>query len=101
MTLDQVVREFLIENELPEHKYFQSLQFGISCLRELNLDVTGVPVIVELPVSDSDTVDLPVDYINYISLGFCDDAGYFRELGKNNKICLNRTVYDRDWETQL
>jgi len=50
MTLDQTVREYLIENQYPEHRYIQALQFGISCLRELNLDVTGVPVSVDLSV---------------------------------------------------
>jgi len=94
MTLDQTVREYLIENQYPEHRYFQALQFGISCLRELNLDVTGVPVSVELSVSASDTVDLPDDYINYVRIGFCDSSGMFHELGRNNNICLNRSLDD-------
>lgn len=94
MTLDQTVREYLIENQYPEHRYFQALQFGISCLRELNLDVTGVPVIADLPVSDADTVDLPDDYINYVRMGFCDSSGNFHELGRNKDICLNRSVDD-------
>ncbi|MDB4301932.1 hypothetical protein N9924_00045 [bacterium] len=94
MNLDQTVREYLIENQYPEHRYFQALQFGISCLRELNLDVTGVPVTIDLPVSDSDTVDLPDDYINYVRIGTCDSAGNFHELGRNNNICLNRSIDD-------
>ncbi len=94
MTLDQVVREFLIEAQLPEHKYVQALQFGIACLRELNFDVTGVPSIKILTVNADDTVDLPKDYINYIRLGFKDSAGGFQELGRNNLIALNRNLDD-------
>tara|TARA_R110000772_G_scaffold155490_6_gene266582 strand:+ start:144 stop:914 length:771 start_codon:yes stop_codon:yes gene_type:complete len=94
MTLDQVVREYLIEHALPDHKYFQALQLGISCIRELNFDVTGSPVVVNLPVNEDDTVDLPDDYINYIRIGFCDKYGDFKELGKNKSICLNRTLDD-------
>lgn len=94
MTLDQVVREFLIEAQLPEHKYVQALQFGIACLRELNFDVTGVPSIKVLTVNADDTVDLPKDYINYIRLGFTDSAGGFQELGVNSQIALNRTLND-------
>lgn len=94
MTLDQVVREYLLEAQLPEHKYVQALQFGISCLRELNFDVTGVPVIKNLTVNADDTVDLPNDYINYIRLGFTDSTGGFQELGRNNLIALNRNLDD-------
>ena len=94
MTLDQVVREYLLEAALPEHKYVQALQFGISCLRDLNFDITGVPSIKILTVNADDTVDLPDDYINYVRLGFTDSAGGFQELGRNNLIALNRTLDD-------
>lgn len=94
MTLDQVVREYLIESQQPEHKYVQALQFGISCMRELNFDVTGVPSIKILDVNSDDTVDLPSDYINYVRLGFTDSTGGFQELGRNNLIALNRTLDD-------
>lgn len=93
-TLDQVVREYLLEAAEPEHKYIQALQFGISCLRELNFDVTGVPVIKELVVNSDDTVDLPSDYINYVRLGFTSRGGGFQELGRNNQIALNRNLDD-------
>lgn len=94
MELEKVVRELLIETGRTEHRFVQALQLGISCLRELEFDVTGSPVIKELPVSDLDTVDLPDDYLNYIRIGFVNKYGYFQELGRNNDIPLNRSLDD-------
>ena len=94
MELEKVVREFLIESGRTEHRFVQALQFGISCLRELNYDVTGSPSIKILTVNDNDTVDLPDDYLNYIRLGFTDGRGEFRELGRNKDIALNRNLND-------
>ena len=92
MKLESVVREYLFENGKTEHRFAQALQFGISCLRELHYDVTGVPVIKILDVNSNDTVDLPDDYLNYIRIGFVDSIGILRELGRNPKIALNRTL---------
>jgi hypothetical protein len=94
MELDKVVREFLIESGRTEHRYGQALQFGISCLRELQFDVTGSPSIKILPVNDNDTVDLPEDYVNYVRIGYADVYGRFKELGVNNDIALNRNLTD-------
>jgi len=94
MELEKVVREFLIETGKTEHRFVQALQFGIACLRELHYDVIGTPVIKELTVSEIDTVDLPDDYLNYIRIGFTDSHGYFREMGVNDGISLNRTLDD-------
>lgn len=94
MELEKVVRELLIETGRTEHRFFQALQLGISCLRELEFDVTGSPVIKELDVTDLDTVNLPDDYLNYIRIGFNDKYGNFNELGRNKKISLNRTLND-------
>ena len=94
MELEKVVRELLIETGRTEHRFVQALQLGISCLRELEFDVTGSPVIKELTVSDLDTVDLPDDYLNYIRIGFVNKYGYFQELGRNNNISLNRSLDD-------
>lgn len=94
MELDKVVREFLIESGRTEHRYGQALQFGISCLRELEFDVTGSPTIKNLTVNDNDTVDLPDDYVNYVRIGYYDIYGRFKQLGVNEDIGLNRTLTD-------
>jgi hypothetical protein len=88
-TLDQVVREYIIETDSAEQKYFKFLQLGISGLRELNMDISGMPKVVELEInSDTDTVVLPQDFIDYTFIGVCGANGTLQSLGLNNKTCL-------------
>lgn len=94
MTLDSIVREYLIEASEPEHKYFKALQFAISGLRELHYDVIGVPVIKNLTVNSDSTVDLPADYVSYVRLGVTNLDGTFHPLGINRNIALNRNLND-------
>lgn len=94
-TLDNVVREHLIEigdNNL--NRYARTLQYAISILRELNIDVSGVPAIFHLTVSDTDTVNLPHGYINYTRIALCDAGGNLHSLGINPNMCLNRSHDD-------
>jgi hypothetical protein len=94
-TLDQVVREYIIETDSQEQKYFKYLQLAISGLRELNMDVSGAPKIVELDInSDTDTVVLPTDFIDYRFIGICGSDGQLHSLGLNNKTCLPSAIND-------
>lgn len=90
--LDEIVREYLIENGHSEHKYFRALQLGISCLRDLNLDISGIPVSVVLNVNDNDTVDLPSDFVSLITLNLVDSNGHLHRLGQNTKLALPRST---------
>lgn len=95
LTLDQVVREYLIEiGEQSEHKYTKYLQFGINGLRQFNFDVNGVAKPVVIKVNDNDTVDIPEDYINLIRIGVCGEDGNIHELAENPEICFPRTTDD-------
>lgn len=95
MTLDQLIREYLVEiGEDTTHKYRRFLQYGISGLREFNLDTNGVPTTVILPVNANDTVNLPDDYINYIKIAICSDDGNLHALGFNPNMCLPRDLDD-------
>lgn len=91
MSLDQVVREMLIEvGESNENKYAKYLQHGISGLREMNMDFAGFPTTVQLPVQTTDTVNLPSDYINWVRVGAVDAFGNICALGLNPNISLHQ-----------
>lgn len=93
MTLDQLVREAIIEfggSDL--NKFAQYFQYGVSGLRELNMDVSGVATVVEIAVTENDTAILPDDYINYIRIGVCGADGNFHSLGYNPSLSLKREV---------
>src|SRR3990167_3945386 len=93
--LDDVIRELLVEQgKNTEHEYFRYLTLAISGLRNLNLDASGRPKAVLLPVNDNLTVDLPEDYIKYIRIGLCDDGGRYHYLGYAPDMCMIRNVDD-------
>ena len=95
LTLDQLVREYLIEiGEQSQHKYQKYLQFGINGLRQFNFDVDGIAKPIVIPVNDNDTVDLPNDYINYIRIGVCGEDGNIHQLAENKEICFPLGVDD-------
>ncbi len=92
MTLDQVVREYIIEkNDDTQHNYARLLQLSIHGLRELTMDVSGSPKIIGLTIKDDLTVDLPKDYIKYIKIGVCGPGGEVSAMGLNNNMCLPRS----------
>jgi len=93
LTLDELVREMLLEMGETEHKYMRFLQHGISCLRELNLDVDGVATQVILPITNIDTVILPKNYIKYRKIGLCGTDGSIHALAINNDMCMGKS-YD-------
>lgn len=95
MKLNDVIKEFLIEaGHSNENQYARFLQLGISCLRELNMDFAGTPTIAVLDVQDTDTVNLPSDYINYMRIGAVDNCGNIVSLGLNPNISLQQKYND-------
>jgi len=92
-SLDDIVREALIENgESDFNKYARFFQYGVSCLREMNMDVSGVATVKELLITETDTCILPPDYVNYIRIGICGADGNFHSMGYNPSLSLKREV---------
>lgn len=93
--LDTVIRELLVEQgKNTEHEYFRYLTLSLSALRNLNLDVSGTPTAVILPVNDNLTVGLPEDYIKYIRIALCDTNGRCHHLAYDDKMCFLRDPDD-------
>jgi hypothetical protein len=83
-----IVEEFLLENGKSENQRGRIYTIALSGLRELHLDVNGIIKIVELPVNDNDTVDLPNDFINYRKIGIVGGDGRIHAMGRDNNISL-------------
>lgn len=93
-TLSNIVNELLIElGEGSANKFARLYQLGTSCLREQNMDLSGIPKVVDLIVNDNDTADLPSDYLNYTRIALCGKDGKLHSLGRNDNLCLDKT-YD-------
>lgn len=68
-TLDRIVREALMDRGYPMHFYLQFLNYGISCLRELNFDTLQIIKSVRIPIDSTKAGVLPCDYVDYIRVG--------------------------------
>jgi hypothetical protein len=95
MTLDQLVREYLrTKGDVGLNRYELFYIHGVNALRELAIDFVSTPKSVSLPINDNDTVDLPCDYVNYISVSAIGFDGFLHGLGKNTAINITQ-YYDK------
>lgn len=94
-TLDQVVREYLIERgDTAMNSYKAALQCAIVILREMHYDVSGDPSFAFIEVTSLGTAPLPVDYVSYVAIGVADAAGNFVPLGLNDSMLPPLTADD-------
>jgi hypothetical protein len=90
VTLENVV--FNVMNDLQDYSQANKLrlmQFAIRGTTELNLYYLNVPEIMEFVISDNYTVDLPLDYIDYIAVSI-NVNGEWVPLSVNDRIVLPR-----------
>ena len=88
-TLDSIVREYLImQGKDAMHEYPRTLQAAISTLKDLNYDVSGVPKVVSLEITDSTRAVLPQDVVRVIRMGFSNQNGEFVEIFSDNKLII-------------
>lgn len=93
--LIDIVREFNIARGVDADDRFKQLYFiGTDGMRELHMDINGLVKIAELTVNDTDTVDLPSDYMQYSKVGLCGSDGRIHSLGLDNDLCLNKVYND-------
>ncbi len=88
-TLSDVCREYLIEiGESSMNKYPRFYQYGVSGLRELNMNSAGVIKAVELPINDNYTCNLPQDYLQYKTIGLLGADCRVYSIGRNDTLSL-------------
>jgi hypothetical protein len=94
-TLSDICNELMIEmGENQPNRFARYYQLGTACLREQNMDLTGVPVVTELKLNANDTVNLPANYLNYTRIALCGKDGALHSLGRNDNLCLDKTYDD-------
>src|SRR6185437_12533122 len=93
-TIKNIVQEYLIEiGDNQFNRYARFYQLAVSGMREFHYDMVGVLKTVELPINSNDTVNLPVDYINYATIGISGADGRIHSLARNESLSL-RKQYD-------
>lgn len=93
--LSDICNEWLVEKGEGQNNLFARMYaIGVSGMRELHMDVKGLVKIAELTINDTDTVDLPSDYLQYSKVGLCGADGRIHSLGLDNDLCLNKVYND-------
>lgn len=94
--IDSIVRQTILEKNLTPHAYVRLLSFGLSCLKELDLDLTGAVESIELTVDEFGRVKLPCNYVDWTRVGSASGA-YVLNMGPtstfNRKLKLEDGVY--------
>lgn len=67
--VDSIVRQVLLEKNLSMHFYIRLLSWGLDCLKELSLDITGKVKTVELTVDGLGRIKMPCDYVDWVRVG--------------------------------
>lgn len=86
ITIDSIVRDYLDEAELSNHKYFKCWQLAFRGMERLGIDFFYNIKSSKLPVKDNKTVELPNDYINYTKIGVFNNKGEVIPLKYNSKL---------------
>lgn len=94
--IDSIVREVILERNLTPHDYIQFLSFGVSCVKELSLDITGDVQTIELTVDQFSRIKLPCDYVDWVRVG-TNSGQYVLNMGETStfhrKLKLEGGVY--------
>ena len=94
VTLDNVVRNVMVDlGEQSLNKYQTYLQWAIRGFRELKLHNSSYAKIAYLPISNSKSVDLPIDYLKYTKIGVCINDRVVL-LGLDDTLCVNHKKDD-------
>tara|TARA_Y100000361_G_C11142038_1_gene335698 strand:+ start:834 stop:1592 length:759 start_codon:yes stop_codon:yes gene_type:complete len=67
-TLDHIVRNTLLDLQLPLHYYVRFLHYGIRCLEELNYDIPINVKITKLDVTSYQRAILPSDFVDVVDV---------------------------------
>ena len=85
--LFDICTEYIDRNGENENKRKRIYTSAVACLRGLNMTSVGVPKVIELDINDTDSADLPCDYLQYTKIALCNN-GVMYSLGLNDDLCL-------------
>jgi hypothetical protein len=92
-TLDTAVREYLLQSgDDSPARYQSAYTAGFAAFRELGFDVSGVPQVHILELSDTDSALLPDGYIRWTRVGALIGGNKIVDLGINNNLLPPGTV---------
>jgi len=83
--LDSVVCNALTGQGLPPHFYLKFLNFGVNCIRELNMDVMRNVVTEKLEVNSYGAAQIPCNCLDWVEVGV-PVGQYIKPMSQKNEI---------------
>jgi len=84
--LDRVIKEYISQSRLTSADYLRLYHLAFRGLEELSLDVSGTIKTRKLSINENKTVDLPVDYLQWIKAGILNNNGEVATLRHNRNL---------------
>jgi hypothetical protein len=97
--LGDVVDQYLLQYRLPDSAHYRLTQLAIRGRKELHLHSCGKPVTVPLEVQADNTLCIPCDSLNILSL-FVEVGGH-KVILEENESLLSQYSYCKDRETSI
>jgi hypothetical protein len=91
ITLKQAVASILNKTKRPESEYHRYEQLVIEGLTELNLYVRSYPKQTKVDMDDQGWVDLPSDFVDFVSIGIHHNGQLFT-FTRNDKIIVTTSI---------
>lgn len=99
--LRQLVAQFLDSSDDSSHAFRRLYNIGVRGCRAFNLDLTGNIKTVVLEVNPNNTVNLPIDYINYSKIGVLNKRGEVVTYKRNSQLSTWNDTYTQQNDRQV
>jgi hypothetical protein len=98
-SVDEIIQDLLIEEgKSSEHEYLRYFGLALNGLKELNFDTVRQVKTIELNTDYKNTINLPTDYVKYISISV-SNGNILNYLGKKEKMNLVQNSSDTSSST--
>ena len=95
VTLDEIVRSLLSqEGKSTPHDYAMYLDMANRGMKELSFDILGDTKVALLLVSSTLKIDLPADFVDYVTVGIIGTDTLVHSLGAESKIPVTGGIPD-------
>ena len=94
VTLDSVINNVINDTYgASEHDYMRYLQWGIRGVKKFNFDIVSSFKAVQIPVTETGTINLPADFVDYVVIGVIA-SGRVVTLTRNREMNMTTNVND-------
>lgn len=83
--MDSIVCNAVFGQGLPVHFYLKFLNYGINCLREINMDIMRNVITTKIPLTSYKAAKIPCDFLDWTEIGV-EVGQYVRALPQKQNL---------------